>query len=54
MKMLSSKWRNRSSWYRFARNLSEFRFDLKSKEVYETAIKYFDSLINKYIEISKE
>ena len=29
-------------------------FDLKSKEVYETAIKYFDSLINKYIEISKE
>ena len=29
-------------------------FDLTSKEVYETAIKYFDSLVEKYKEISKE
>ena len=29
-------------------------FDLTNKEVYETAIKYFDGLIDKYKEISKE
>ena len=29
-------------------------FDLTNKEVYETAIKYFDDLIDKYKEISKE
>ncbi|MBO6195138.1 MAG: hypothetical protein J6O56_02185 [Bacilli bacterium] len=29
-------------------------FDLTNKEVYETAIKYFDSLVEKYKEISKE
>ena len=29
-------------------------FDLTSNEVYETAIKYFDSLVEQYKEISKE
>ena len=29
-------------------------FDLTNKEVYETAIKYFDNLVDKFIEINKE
>ena len=29
-------------------------FDLTDKEVYETAIKYFDSLVEQFKEISKE